>query len=88
MDVLPTAYFAAGGDVKDLGKIDGINQWKSIVEGNNNGDRKSLVYLLADDSTAIRVENYKLITSEFQKQTRYWCGKDNLHTRPVMYNRV
>ncbi|KAK8762520.1 hypothetical protein V5799_026211 [Amblyomma americanum] len=32
-DWLPTLYTAAGGDVKDLGDIDGIDMWRSLVTG-------------------------------------------------------
>ena len=31
-DWLPTLYAASGGDVKDLGAIDGIDQWKSLAK--------------------------------------------------------
>ena len=29
-DWLPTLYSAAGGDIKDLGLIDGIDQWNNL----------------------------------------------------------
>ena len=29
-DWLPTLYSAAGGNVKDLGHLDGIDQWRAI----------------------------------------------------------
>lgn len=30
-DWLPTLYSAAGGNIHDLGEIDGIDQWKSLA---------------------------------------------------------
>lgn len=32
-DWLPTLYAAAGGNLKDLGDIDGVNHWPSLSEG-------------------------------------------------------
>ena len=31
-DWFPTLYSAAGGDVADLGAIDGIDQWDALVQ--------------------------------------------------------
>ncbi|XP_060859382.1 arylsulfatase B-like isoform X1 [Metopolophium dirhodum] len=31
-DWLPTLYTAAGGNIEDLGKIDGVDQWKSLTD--------------------------------------------------------
>lgn len=41
-DWLPTLYSAAGGNVNELGVIDGINQWSNIKK-EKNGQRKSLL---------------------------------------------
>lgn len=32
-DWLPTLYVAANGDLKDLGEIDGVNQWDVFKDG-------------------------------------------------------
>ena len=32
-DWLPTLYTAAGGNAKDLGPIDGLDQWASLAHG-------------------------------------------------------
>lgn len=32
-DWLPTLYTAAGGNVQDLGDIDGISLWESLTDG-------------------------------------------------------
>ncbi|XP_076645892.1 arylsulfatase B [Halictus rubicundus] len=36
-DWLPTLYSAAGGDLQDLGEIDGMDQWQIISEGYGRG---------------------------------------------------
>ncbi|KAK0097327.1 hypothetical protein PV326_002412 [Microctonus aethiopoides] len=41
-DWLPTFYSAAGGNVNELGEIDGINQWYNIKK-DKKGQRKSLL---------------------------------------------
>lgn len=42
-DWLPTLYSAAGGDLKDLGEIDGIDQWRLLSEGHGRGRDKLLL---------------------------------------------
>ncbi|CAK9822219.1 Arylsulfatase B [Anthophora retusa] len=42
-DWLPTLYSAAGGDLKDLGVIDGIDQWRVLSEGHGRGRDKLLL---------------------------------------------
>lgn len=42
-DWLPTLYSAAGGDLKDLGEIDGIDQWRLLSEGRGRGRDKLLL---------------------------------------------
>ncbi|XP_075213982.1 arylsulfatase B-like [Lycorma delicatula] len=41
-DWLPTLYSAAGGKLKDLGKLDGINMWPTITE-NKESPRKEIL---------------------------------------------
>ncbi|XP_015114107.1 arylsulfatase B [Diachasma alloeum] len=61
-DWLPTLYSAAGGNDKDLGIIDGVNQWPTIERG-ESGRRKSL--LVNIDETVNReaaiIGRYKLL---------------------------
>ncbi|XP_003696648.1 arylsulfatase B-like [Apis florea] len=42
-DWLPTLYSAAGGDLKDLGEIDGIDQWRVLSEEQGRGREKLLL---------------------------------------------
>lgn len=36
-DWLPTLYSVAGGDLNDLGDIDGVDQWRLLSEGRGRG---------------------------------------------------
>ncbi|KAG7202809.1 hypothetical protein KM043_009967 [Ampulex compressa] len=42
-DWLPTLYSAAGGDLKDLGDIDGVNQWQVLNTGEGTARDKLLL---------------------------------------------
>ncbi|XP_053989700.1 arylsulfatase I-like, partial [Hylaeus volcanicus] len=42
-DWLPTLYSAAGGDLRDLGRIDGVDQWHVLSEGKGRGRDKLLL---------------------------------------------
>lgn len=42
-DWLPTLYSVAGGDLRDLGRIDGVNQWDVLSIGTGNVRQKVLV---------------------------------------------
>lgn len=42
-DWLPTLYSAAGGDLNDLGDIDGTDQWCLLSEGRGSGRDKLLL---------------------------------------------
>lgn len=48
-DWLPTLYSAAGGDLKDLGKIDGIDQWRLLSEGSGRGRGRDKILLNIDE---------------------------------------
>ena len=43
-DWLPTLYAAGGGNPKDLGPIDGVNQWPIITGQSNNDKRSEMIY--------------------------------------------
>ncbi|XP_011304476.1 arylsulfatase B-like [Fopius arisanus] len=61
-DWLPTLYNAAGGDVNDLGVIDGINQWPTIKLG-QFGNRQSLLVNIDEtiDREAAIIGDFKLL---------------------------
>ncbi|KAF2898702.1 hypothetical protein ILUMI_07477 [Ignelater luminosus] len=42
-DLMPTLYYAAGGDVASLGKIDGINQWLTITKSEKSQRSEALI---------------------------------------------
>lgn len=65
-DWLPTLYSAAGGDLKDLGKIDGVDQWRML----NYGDVKVREKLLLNIDEVSKTEGaiykqFKLIRGIF-----------------------
>ena len=64
-DWLPTLYSAAGGNVSDLGVIDGIDQWKMLTS-NGTQIRNELLHNIDPDShfSAIRVGDYKLVQGD------------------------
>ncbi|XP_050499984.1 arylsulfatase B-like isoform X1 [Diabrotica virgifera virgifera] len=46
-DFLPTFYHAAGGDIRNLGKIDGFNQWE-VISKNKTTKRTDLLINIDD----------------------------------------
>ncbi|XP_060574581.1 arylsulfatase B-like [Ruditapes philippinarum] len=64
-DWLPTFYSAAGGDVSDLGLIDGIDMWEMLRENGSN-IRNEILHNIDPKSkfSAIRVGDYKLVQGD------------------------
>ena len=62
-DLMPTIYSAAGGDVKHLGSIDGIDHW-DVLNNNKPSLRDELLHNIDDIANlwAIRKGDYKLIS--------------------------
>ncbi|CAH2062769.1 unnamed protein product, partial [Iphiclides podalirius] len=60
-DWLPTLIAAAGGNVRELGDIDGVNQWTALSE-DLVSERKSIVHNIDDiyGSASITVDQWKL----------------------------
>ncbi|KAM7315647.1 arylsulfatase B-like [Ixodes scapularis] len=64
-DWLPTLYSAAGGDVSNLGSMDGIDMWRYLTLG--FGSPRKEVLLTIDPKNnlaALRYKNYKLVVGE------------------------
>lgn len=61
-DWLPTLYAAAGGNVSELGHIDGVNQWPYLSRGARHQREEILLNIdeLAGTEAAI-YKKYKLI---------------------------
>merc|ERR1712168_846749 len=61
-DWMPTIYSAAGGSVKDLGDIDGLDMWNALSE-DTASPRSGLLHNIDDSepSAAMRYGDYKLI---------------------------
>ena len=61
-DWLPTLYAAAGGDVTQLGPLDGINQWQALVdEDSETGPRSEMLLNLASNEYGLIDGDYKLV---------------------------
>ncbi|XP_011502861.1 PREDICTED: arylsulfatase B-like [Ceratosolen solmsi marchali] len=62
VDWLPTLYSAAGGDLRDLGPIDGVNQWDVLSIGTGNvRDRLLLNIDEATKTEAAIYQRFKLV---------------------------
>ena len=67
-DWLPTFYSAAGGNVQDLGPIDGVDQWNSLRTFSASS-RKEMLYNTgkvpgSGTGSALRLGDMKLILGE------------------------
>jgi arylsulfatase A-like enzyme len=62
-DWLPTLYSAAGGDVTKLGSnLDGVDQWRSLVNDEMSPRRQLLVNIDEREKTAaLIIGDWKLI---------------------------
>ncbi|KAK9508587.1 hypothetical protein O3M35_006116 [Rhynocoris fuscipes] len=84
-DWLPTLYAAAGGDVVELGNIDGINQWNYLNE-NTSEPRDEILQNIDDINgySAFRFHEYKYVNgTTFLGYLDYWVGKE---TNNLAYN--
>ncbi|XP_075526791.1 arylsulfatase B-like [Dermacentor variabilis] len=62
VDWAPTLYAAAGGDVSDLGDVDGRNLWKALTTGEGEGRDEVLLELEGEQRTsALLSGRYKLV---------------------------
>lgn len=64
-DWLPTLYSAAGGNLADLGQIDGVNQW-DMLQVDGPSVRNEILHNIDPKSkfSAIRVGDYKLVQGD------------------------
>ncbi|EFA05056.1 arylsulfatase B precursor [Tribolium castaneum] len=71
-DWLPTFYAAAGGNLADLGPIDGVNQWPTLSLDTPSPRSEILVNINEqDNTTSIITDNgrFKLVTGAFEGGT-------------------
>ncbi|KAH6923434.1 hypothetical protein HPB50_001073 [Hyalomma asiaticum] len=63
VDWMPTLYQAAGGKPEDLGAIDGVSQWDTLLSGSETPARQELLHGFnpAYGSGAYRSGRYKLV---------------------------
>lgn len=59
-DILPTLYKAAGGNLNDLGTLDGVNQWDTLSL-NKSSSRSEILLSIneVDNASAIITNNGK-----------------------------
>ncbi|RLU26301.1 hypothetical protein DMN91_000095 [Ooceraea biroi] len=66
-DWLPTLYSAAGGDLQDLGEIDGVDQWRMLSEGHPRTREKLLLNIDEISRTEGAIyKQYKLIRGSIE----------------------
>lgn len=71
-DWLPTFYAAGGGNVADLGKIDGINQWDPLWLYLPSNRREILINIdEVENNFAIISGKFKLIQGVFDIEIYY-----------------
>ncbi|XP_071037127.1 arylsulfatase B-like [Parasteatoda tepidariorum] len=86
-DWLPTLYPVAGGDVKNLGKIDGYNQWKSICY-NEKSPRHSILHNIDPilKTESIRLRKYKLVKgTNFKGRMDGWFDKEGKNEENIPF---
>ncbi|XP_014477303.1 PREDICTED: arylsulfatase B-like [Dinoponera quadriceps] len=66
-DWLPTFYSAAGGDLKDLGEIDGVDQWRMLSEGHPEVRQTLLLNIDEVSKTEGAIyKSFKLLRGSFE----------------------
>ncbi|GFR01034.1 arylsulfatase J [Trichonephila clavata] len=84
-DWLPTFYYMAGGDVDDLGDIDGMNMWP-VIKGDLNRSPREEVLLNVDPISSIgglRIGDMKILVSESPVDGSDWYGPSGLEDNNV-----
>ncbi|XP_077510917.1 arylsulfatase B-like isoform X2 [Amblyomma americanum] len=65
-DWLPTLYSAAGGDVDQLGQVDGFDMWKALTLGKPSPRIEILINIDQQNSNgALHYEGFKLVLGNF-----------------------
>nr|CAD7427566.1 unnamed protein product [Timema monikensis] len=87
-DWLPTLYSAAGGNVSDLGDVDGVDQWPNLASIPGDSPRSEL--LLNIDSSrgmeALISDEWKLVVGSFEDGVYdYHYGDDGRETKNQVY---
>nr|CAD7396197.1 unnamed protein product [Timema poppensis] len=84
-DWLPTLYSAVGGDVSELGDIDGMDMWEAISKDNASPRQELLVNI--DDYEALRLGEYKYISgSSLLGFLDDWFGDSGYSEHNQLYN--
>ncbi|GBL72520.1 Arylsulfatase J [Araneus ventricosus] len=72
---LPTLYSAAGGDVEQLGDIDGHSMWQAFLN-NTPSPRQEILHNIdpIDNLSALRMGDFKLVTGNLDSGMESWSG--------------
>ncbi|KFM82793.1 Arylsulfatase B, partial [Stegodyphus mimosarum] len=75
-DWLPTLYTAAGGEARELGKIDGYSMWKALIK-NSPSPRLEILHNIDPISgmACLRRGDYKLIKGTTPRGKDLWYGQ-------------
>ncbi|GIY38238.1 arylsulfatase J [Caerostris extrusa] len=78
-DWLPTLYSAAGGNVENLGDIDGQSLWEALLS-NSSSPRQEILHNIdpVSNISAIRVGDMKLVTGNIESGEGTFYGKELL----------
>lgn len=65
-DIMPTLYSAAGGSVSDLGGIDGVDMWESLLK-DSASPRTEILHNIdpIGNTSALRYNNYKFVQGSY-----------------------
>jgi arylsulfatase A-like enzyme len=76
-DWLPTLYSAAGGDLRDLGEIDGLDQWSMLSEGHPRIREEMLLNIDEISKTEGAIyKQYKLVRGTLESETKVYDYPD------------
>ncbi|KAF6199346.1 hypothetical protein GE061_007372 [Apolygus lucorum] len=83
-DWMPTLYTAAGGNVRDLGRIDGVNHWDFFTRIGRKQPRHEILHNIDDiyQYSAMRIGPYKYVNgTTFLGCLDGWYGTEDSNTR-------
>ncbi|KFM82794.1 Arylsulfatase J, partial [Stegodyphus mimosarum] len=85
VDWLPTFYQLAGGDISDLGDIDGMDMWPVLVDEKKPSPREEVLLNIdpVDQVGALRKGDMKLLVSWTELNGSEWYGPSGLEESNV-----
>jgi len=81
-DWLPTLYSVAGGDLRDLGEIDGLDQWCTLSQGYPRTRDQMLLNIDEVSKTEGAIyKQYKLVRGTLESERKVGCFGLQLRSR-------